>query len=912
MAKVVSRRQQGWYAASFVAAILTAVFVWLESKKTFDYQVAESAERTTTLRRVLTRTPLSAAEKSRPPLQFEDADDETAISPTLRLFEPAVEPISRRSVESSSASIRPVVDYAASARLQPPQPVPQDYSLDASGFLSATEPGVSKASSTETESSFEHQLSRKAATLPDDLTSPFQKASFGKQGVTKPGDLARIVSLDERLTAFPAGKLSGLQALRNTTSELGIDAIAAGQPEIERWTTAALHLLDEIETGRRIASTDTRPSAALLTELAHQMLQHQPRLATDLELQSRVDRLAYALIRRAAVTESLDLCVGTNQSQFVATDFVRPDLSALPKSNFGPAVNSGAIDIATLRLQVAALEAGLVGIDDEAAWRNFLMIDRLKKLASPNGLSATDAAEVAQQFLTRARWQEVTKGQRQFLDQQMIGDLITTLRLIAVQPIDFQVVRRNLDQIEVESISRARDQIGRVFQMVRHSQNPTLTNLGAAIDTHYRNANMRFAVSEDFIQRFLPEATFQNRPVRETILGARTMGDSQVNTQLSVALQPDPEKWNLKLGLTGVVESQTRSSRGPATFFNASSATVDTARHIVIDEKGLSVLSQEANVSSNDALRGFRTDFDALPILGDIVRYIAREQFDQKRGIAQRIVRRKIARETDKEFDRQLATGITNAESQVEARILNPLGQLDLNPMVVDMKTTESRLVARYRVAGSSQLAAHTPRPLAPSDALLSFQLHESVINNTIDQIGLGDRYWSLQELCDKLAVSFKQNPWKVPDEVPADVKVRFAESRPITIEFDDDRMQLTLRIRDIQHSADIRLNRFVIKVGYKFVPNGLGVELVQDGVVSVDGYRMSAGKRLPLRGIFCRVFATRQVVPLIQPELTSDPRTAGIAISQIVLKDGWLGLAVSAENSPHVAALQSPDQIQR
>ncbi|MEZ6075972.1 MAG: hypothetical protein R3C56_09950 [Pirellulaceae bacterium] len=43
-------------------------------------------------------------------------------------------------------------------------------------------------------------------------------------------------------------------------------------------------------------------------------------------------------------------------------------------------------------------------------------------------------------------------------------------------------------------------------------------------------------------------------------------------------------------------------------------------------------------------------------------------------------------------------------------RIVGPLQQLNLNPLVVAMNTTEQRLSVRYRVANETQLGANTPR----------------------------------------------------------------------------------------------------------------------------------------------------------------------------------------------------------
>ncbi len=93
-------------------------------------------------------------------------------------------------------------------------------------------------------------------------------------------------------------------------------------------------------------------------------------------------------------------------------------------------------------------------------------------------------------------------------------------------------------------------------------------------------------------------------------------------------------------------------------------------------------------------------------------------------------MQRTIARQTDTEFDKQLGEQIDNAESAIDQRLLGPLRKLNLNPLVTDLATTQDRLIARYRLASNNSLAACTPRPQAPADALLSMQMHQSAMNN--------------------------------------------------------------------------------------------------------------------------------------------------------------------------------------
>ncbi len=67
----------------------------------------------------------------------------------------------------------------------------------------------------------------------------------------------------------------------------------------------------------------------------------------------------------------------------------------------------------------------------------------------------------------------------------------------------------------------------------------------------------------------------------------------------------------------------------------------------------------------------------------------------------------------------------------------------------------------------------------------MSIQIHESAINNAIDKIGLPGRHWTLPELGRRqLSDLLEQPAWEMSPDVPTDLTIRFADSRPLTVEF--------------------------------------------------------------------------------------------------------------------------------
>ncbi len=655
---------------------------------------------------------------------------------------------------------------------------------------------------------------------------------------------------------------------------------------IQQWIAQTQALLTQIVIQHGL---EHPASSRELEQLAEQAA-IGPRISeslSDYTLAARVNRAAYALQRRVVVWQAI-------QDSLDSTSI---GLSAPRNPELARQELLGAI---------ARVEARLTGTGAAQNWREYLLLAELSTWANSSQDIWSAGNEVALRVLSRLHWQRLSDAQQAFLAQPEFENLAAHLIAWGRDPVDYRTLLTELEQLEEDPISRIRTKLAGAVQVLRLSDQQDQQRVATEINNHYRNANVRLSVADDLIQRFLPNGEYEVRPVRQRILGADTRGDSSVQTNLNVQLLPDPNGWHIALGVSGDMTSNTSSSKGPAVFHNTSTAQISSVRYLRLDPMGYQISSQPTNVVSQDYLRKMSTDFDGLPIIGDFVRLLVREQFDQKRGLAQRITRRLIAQETDAELDRRIGEGLAQAERELEQRLVGPLEALSLNPMVVSMNTTPQRLTIRYRVANEAQMAAHTPRPRAPSDAKLSMQIHQSAINNAIAQVGLSGRDWTLPELYERLGQVFQQSEWQLPDDVPTDIIIRFADSRPATVELKDGKLRLTLRIAKLTRPGQLHIERFLVSSSYVPVAEGLSAELIRDGVVEIVSHR----DRLALRLIFAKVFVSRPQIPLISKAWIEDQRSDGLAVSQLALNDGWLAVAISHEDSPRAAEVAAKARI--
>lgn len=663
---------------------------------------------------------------------------------------------------------------------------------------------------------------------------------------------------------------------------------AAEDETIRHWVLSTRTVLDRVVIEHGLGHVDSGRDLQEMLQLVKQA-EKLGNAATNQELARTMLSVGYSLERRVVVWQAIQNCLQGN----VIT-------RTTPRNP----------DTAREELAAAVREVGekLIDTGDEANWRKYLMLDELTAWADSPQSSWSEGNDLALAALSRLHWQRLSEAQQRFLSQAEFEELGSHLLVWGRDAIDYRQLLIALETLEEHPTSRVGAQMASSIQILRLSREEKQQQLAAALNNHYRNANLRLTLSEQMIQRLLPGEQVDSRPVRQNILGANTSGASTVHTQLRVKLVPDSTAWNVGIGVVGDLVSRTSSSKGPAVFHSTSMAQIDSNRYVRIDPRGFEVSAAPTLVDSQDYLRNMSTDFDSLPLIGDLARFLVREQFNQKRGLAKRITQRIIAREADAELDRRLDESLGRAERELAERIVGPLQRLNLNPLVVAMNTTEQRLSVRYRVANETQLGANTPRPRAPSDSLLSMQVHQSAINNTIEQIGLSGRLWTIPELYERLGEAFQGAKWRLPEELGSDVtetRIRFADSRPATVELVDGRLRLTLRIAEFSQGDRFHIERFIVTSSYVPAAEGMSAELIRDGVVEI----VSNHDRLKLRVIFAKIFVSNPQIPLISESWISDSRSDGLAVSQVEIRDGWLAVAVSPENSVQAAQVAARAQ---
>jgi len=660
----------------------------------------------------------------------------------------------------------------------------------------------------------------------------------------------------------------------------------ASQPTIADWAAQITRFLQSMEAAAADSPDETLAVIRQLELLAN----GTDALAATLEdepLAAELRRTGFAIRRRLVIWREI-----------------------VSASRSGPSAESPCNYPDRLAQCLSRIDLLTVGSEDGAAWRKYLMIDALRQWTavarSPGDRLPPDLAQQALQRFTRPT---LSAAQREFVSTGPVAELRRELLRQAAEPVELGELLVHLEAYERTGSAEAAKILARDHLYLSLSPNADRQKLAGRLETNYRNANLRVAVSQDLLDRLMPEREPEYAPVYDRVLGVPVRGESWTSTDVAMRLVPDPHRARLALEINGEVASLTSSTSGPATFFNNSQSTYTARKPLEIGLEGIRLSPAAVDVHDNTTLlRGLRTDLDPIPLVGGLVKGMARLQHERKRAEANREIRCKVAERARQRINSEADARLGELSDQLRRRVTEPLIALALDPKMIHAETTESQCTVRMRLAGQDQLGAHTPRPAAPSDSLAEFQIHQSAINNMLGRLGLEGRTLTMAELAEHVAdkLGFAQ-PWET-DPAQEDLAITFADTDPVRVRLQDGQAVLTLSIarlsRPPQHWEDFQVRAF-----FRPEVHGRSAELVPDGVIHLTGRHLRLGAQIALRGIFTRTFAVHRVVYLTPMRLATDPQLDDLAVRQLVIADGWIGVALGPEATADQFASGQPPE---
>ncbi len=667
-----------------------------------------------------------------------------------------------------------------------------------------------------------------------------------------------------------------------------IKGLRAGLP-VPTWSRSVLDELARLTEFDTLASpevVDYLDRLAVLADDADRRADELP----DRSEQIALRQAAYSLRRRLDVWSAVHTAVQAPQA-------------ALPREVYTSVRGE------TMLVKIADVRKTLTGFDAAADWEQYLLLNQLEQAARGQGdFPGAARVELAQLALERFHDPNLSEQQQAVLEMPPVVELDQELRLWATHPVSHADLLAALERFEQHATHATASELAASWRDLRWSALPAQQQVAEALDLHYRNANIRCAVSEEMINRLVPAVSEISQPVRDRVLGAQVKGLSNTRSRVLVNLLPDRSRLRLMFEASGVTAARTAATKGPVTIFSRNQSNYRVRKIVLMDSTGPRLERSQAVASGDTNLLGMRTNYDHLPFLGTWVRNLARQRHQEQTGLVRRILTNRVKNEARMQIDKEIESELAQARNRLDKRLIQPLRQLDLQPRAMEMKTLENRMVLRGRLAANHQLAAYTARPRAHSDNHLSMQIHESALNNFVEQLGLDGREADLRELYQELSEKLRSEPVAVPEDIPEGVRLRFADKGAVRIDCDEGAVTVTLSIAEL--SGDDRTWRnFEVQADYRIQQgDGSGVDLyfARDG-----GIRLSRTRRnFALRAIFTKVFSSNNKIQLVNPELAQDERLADLRVTQMQIVDGWIGLSIG--QNPQSLSVARPETTRR
>lgn len=540
------------------------------------------------------------------------------------------------------------------------------------------------------------------------------------------------------------------------------------------------------------------------------------------------------------------------------------------------------------------------------AWRQYLLLSEMRSTFSQD-VDETSRRKLARRVIGRMNSARLGSQQLDFLNQPEFVSLRSQLGHFAQETVSINEVLEKLELYEAGYSQFNAVGLANSIESLGYSDDPIARELAGVLEANYRNSNLRFTVSEELMNRILPKPQPVQENVRDHLLGARVIGTSNTVNRIRVNLIPDDRRLTLGLEADGTVHSRTHATKQGFTFHNLGQARFRANKFLSLDRRGFSYTHATAEATSEQQTTDVESDYDGLPIFGAIARSIAMQEKEEQDSAAKRIVEEKVAQTAEERMDSEIHSKLVAARDKLQNDVIGPLDSLGLDPRPIEMRTTEERMVVRYRLAGRDQLSATTARPQAMANSLMSFQLHETAINNFLTGLELEGRTFELQDLGPHLTKRLGR-PIALGQEVEEDVSIVFPESDWLKFRFDDNKVNVTLRFAQLKIGRRKPFKN--IEVTATYFPEIRGRQLVlarpRESTLELSGTRLSIGDQVILRSVLNSMFAPDQKIEVIPTKIADDPRLVGTEITQLIIQNGWVGVSVSD------VAVKRPEQAGR
>lgn len=410
-----------------------------------------------------------------------------------------------------------------------------------------------------------------------------------------------------------------------------------------------------------------------------------------------------------------------------------------------------------------------------------------------------------------------------------------------------------LEDFEATGLSAGAKQAREAFVALRKVAPDGGERIGAALQKHYFNYNIRIVTSENFLSKLLQDSRTEQGQVSDFILGAAVSGWQTTSTTVGVDVKPSRNDARWDLILTGNIQSTTTGVTSEATVNTQGNHTFRAVKEVRFDGTKFTTQPGTISVNANNTTTGLSTRMSGSLLFGRMADRIAAREVEARRGTAQAIAASRIEERVLPRFNSEVDAAFRKSEKDLQTELYDHWRETGLYPDAMAFQTTDREFRVNSRLMASGELAAGEAPLHFVTNTGATLMVHESEMNNGADRIGLAGKTMTDEEFRTHLEQffskvlnrEFKIEPPK--EEEPAEGEEEgegkppgtfvFAASDPIRIRLQSGELILQLRTGFKREGGD-DIPQHVISVPLSFVVEGDKIHIVRGtvGVASTEG----------------------------------------------------------------------------
>jgi len=387
-----------------------------------------------------------------------------------------------------------------------------------------------------------------------------------------------------------------------------------------------------------------------------------------------------------------------------------------------------------------------------------------------------------------------------------------------------------------------------------------------AVRHHFVKPNLKLVVSAEFVSAGLAGPIDRTGPVRDNILGTEVRGQGRTVGRTVVELVPDERFAVIDMLMEATNRSRNVGYNGPVRVFSDATTSLASRKRIWIDEKGVHSFPAVSDAKTNNRMRGL-----CAVRGGRLVERFARRRAAQQEPFAEAIAAEHAEQRLNRQIDDEAGETIPRMHRTFIEKFRRPLLDRRLFPRLLRFSTTADSFNVVVLAADDSQLAAPAPPPAPSQEGQIQVSLHESLVHN------LADRALAGRTLTHERYVEFwtwlrGSPPQESPEEKNKKWAVSFPELRPVSVEFADGQLSVTIRGRRYYEDGE-SYPGMDVSVRYAVEPTPQGVHLVRQGEPAIfpPGFQPGGRARLTARQLVIRKLLEKRYQRIFKPKLLGE-----------------------------------------